>query len=128
MRLGAYPCVLKEGSKCARIYGKTKISERHRHRFEVNNEYRERLEQGGLVLAGLSPDDLLVEMIELPEHPFFVGCQFHPEFKSKPHSPHPLFAEFIARLEQALDAPTRRGTWQFEIDLDAWAARGGDWA
>jgi CTP synthase len=95
MRLGAYPCVLNEGSRCARIYGKTRISERHRHRFEVNNEYRETLETNGLVLSGLSPDGLLVEMVELPDHPHFVGCQFHPEFKSKPLAPHPLFAEFV---------------------------------
>jgi CTP synthase len=95
MRLGAYPCVLKEGSHCARIYGKTRISERHRHRFEVNNEYRDQLERAGLVLSGLSPDGLLVEMVELPDHPLFVGCQFHPEFKSKPHAPHPLFVEFV---------------------------------
>jgi CTP synthase len=95
MRLGAYPCVLKEGSRCARIYGKTRINERHRHRFEVNNEYRDQLEKAGLRLTGVSPDDLLVEMIELPDHPLFVGCQFHPEFKSKPHAPHPLFVELI---------------------------------
>jgi CTP synthase len=95
MRLGAYPCVLKEGSHCARIYGKTRISERHRHRFEVNNEYRAELEKKGLVLSGLSPDGLLVEMVELTDHPHFVGCQFHPEFKSRPHAPHPLFVEFV---------------------------------
>jgi CTP synthase len=95
MRLGAYPCVLADGSRNARIYGKTRISERHRHRFEVNNEYREQLETAGLKLSGLSPDGLLVEMVELPDHPLFVGCQFHPEFKSKPHAPHPLFVEFI---------------------------------
>jgi CTP synthase len=95
MRLGAYPCVLKEGSRCARIYGKTRISERHRHRFEVNNEYRAELEKKGLSLSGLSPDGLLVEMIELSDHPHFVGCQFHPEFKSRPHAPHPLFVELV---------------------------------
>jgi CTP synthase len=95
MRLGAYPCELKDGSRAARIYGKTHISERHRHRFEVNNEYRDQLQDAGLVLSGVSPDDLLVEMIELPDHPLFVGCQFHPEFKSKPHQPHPLFVEFV---------------------------------
>jgi CTP synthase len=100
MRLGAYPCVLKEGSLSHRIYGKSHISERHRHRFEVNNEYRERLEQAGLVLAGISPDELLVEMVELPGHPHFVGCQFHPEFKSKPHAPHPLFVSFVSAARE----------------------------
>ncbi len=95
MRLGAYPCVLKPDSLAAKIYGASRISERHRHRYEVNNEYREALEQGGLVLSGLSPDERLVEMIELPGHPHFIGCQFHPEFKSKPHKPHPLFTSFV---------------------------------
>ena len=95
MRLGAYPCTLQDGSLAARTYGKTRISERHRHRFEFNNEYRQQLETGGLVLSGLSPDGLLVEMVELSDHPYFVGCQFHPEFKSRPHSPHPLFVDFV---------------------------------
>jgi CTP synthase len=95
MRLGAYPCRLAAGSLAARIYGTDRISERHRHRFEVNNEYRDRLTEKGMVLSGVSPDNRLVEMVELPEHPYFVGCQFHPEFKSKPHSPHPLFVHFI---------------------------------
>ncbi|MDD9944257.1 MAG: CTP synthase [Myxococcales bacterium] len=95
MRLGAYPCELAEGSRASRIYGESSINERHRHRFEVNNDYRERLEKGGLALSGVSPDGLLVEMVELPNHPFFIGCQFHPEFKSRPHEPHPLFVEFI---------------------------------
>jgi len=95
MRLGAYPCVLKEGSMAAKIYGTREISERHRHRYEVNNAHREALEEEGLVLSGLSPDERLVEMVELSEHPYFVGCQFHPEFKSKPHKPHPLFTHFV---------------------------------
>jgi len=95
MRLGAYPCVLKDGSLAARVYGKSRISERHRHRFEVNNEYREKLESLGLSLSGVSPDGLLVEMVELPNHPYFIGCQFHPEFKSRPHTPHPLFTELV---------------------------------
>ncbi|MFI5305942.1 MAG: CTP synthase [Polyangiales bacterium] len=107
MRLGAYPCVLGENTRCARIYGKTRISERHRHRFEVNNEYREQLEKAGLVLSGLSPDGLLVEMVELPDHPLFVGCQFHPEFKSKPHAPHPLFVEFIRAAHEYVQARPR---------------------
>ncbi|MEM9192264.1 MAG: CTP synthase [Myxococcota bacterium] len=95
MRLGAYPCTLREGSLSAKIYGTHDISERHRHRYEVNNEYREQLEAAGLQLSGQSPDRTLVEMVELPEHPYFVGCQFHPEFKSRPHGPHPLFVHFV---------------------------------
>jgi CTP synthase len=112
MRLGAYPCELKEGSRCARIYGKTQISERHRHRFEVNNEYRDQLQKAGLVLAGTSPDDLLVEMIELPDHPLFVGCQFHPEFKSKPHQPHPLFTAFVQAAGEYAQARPRTARGQ----------------
>ncbi|NIP29039.1 MAG: CTP synthase [Candidatus Dadabacteria bacterium] len=95
MRLGAYPCILKPGSMVRKIYETEEISERHRHRFEVNNNYRDRLEKGGLVLSGLSPDNNLVEIIELKKHPWFIGCQFHPEFKSKPLKPHPLFSDFI---------------------------------
>ena len=95
MRLGAYPCVLKEGSLAAAAYGQDMISERHRHRYEFNNAYRERLEQAGLVIAGTSPDHNLVEIIELTGHPWFLGCQFHPEFRSKPMLPHPLFRDFI---------------------------------
>ncbi len=101
MRLGAFPCALTESTVAHRLYsGASDISERHRHRYEVNNAYRERLLERGLVFSGLSPDQQLVEMIELDSHPFFVGCQFHPEFKSKPFAPHPLFAGFIeaARL------------------------------
>jgi len=96
MRLGAYPCVLGENTLAAKLYGTTEIRERHRHRYEVSNEHRETLASHGLVLSGLSPDQKLVEMIELPNHPHFVGCQFHPEFKSKPHKPHPLFTGFVA--------------------------------
>jgi CTP synthase len=95
MRLGAYPCVLEKGSIAAEAYGTTSISERHRHRYEVANRFRESLAQNGLVLSGTSPDQRLVEMIELRDHPYFVGCQFHPEFKSRPHAPHPLFARFV---------------------------------
>jgi CTP synthase len=95
MRLGAYPCVLAPDSLAARVYGTTTISERHRHRFEFANEYREQLGKAGLIFCGVSPDKQLVEMIELPNHPYFIACQFHPEFKSKPHSPHPLFTNFI---------------------------------
>ena len=96
MRLGAYPCVLKPGTRAHAAYGSDQISERHRHRYEVNNTFRATLETHGMVLSGLSPDGNLVEMVELPEHPYFVGCQFHPEFKSRPMEPHPLFRQFIA--------------------------------
>ena len=101
MRLGAYPCVLIEGTRAAEAYGSLSISERHRHRWEVNNTYRDQLTAAGLVLSGLSPDRRLVEMIELPDHPYFVGCQFHPEFKSRPMAPHPLFERFIRATVEA---------------------------
>jgi CTP synthase len=104
MRLGAYPCRLADGSHSAQIYGQDNISERHRHRFEVNNAYREKLTAEGMVIAGTSPDDVLVEMIELPDHPWFVGCQFHPEFKSRPTQAHPLFASYIATCLEARTA------------------------
>jgi CTP synthase len=96
MRLGAYPCVLSEGTRARDLYQEDKISERHRHRYEVNNAYREPLVENGLVLAGLSPDEGLVEMVELPSHPWFVACQFHPEFQSTPLKAHPVFAGFVA--------------------------------
>jgi CTP synthase len=95
MRLGAYDADLAPGSRVADIYGKVRISERHRHRYEVNMAYRDRLEAAGLRFSGVSPDGLLPEIIELPNHPWFVGVQFHPELKSKPFEPHPLFASFI---------------------------------
>ena len=95
MRLGAYPCRLVEGSLAAKLYGKAEISERHRHRFEYNNDYKEKLESCGLKVGGTSPDGNLVEMVELPGHPFYIGCQFHPEFKSRPFAPHPLFVGLI---------------------------------
>jgi CTP synthase len=101
MRLGAYPCLLEKGSLAAEAYGVMSISERHRHRYEVSNKYRERMVAAGLVLAGTSPDQRLVEMVELRDHPYFVGCQFHPEFKSRPQAAHPLFARFVrAALER----------------------------
>jgi CTP synthase len=102
MRLGAYPCELKSGSKVASIYGLPAISERHRHRYEVNITYRDRLEAGGMVFCGMSPDKRLPEIVELAEHPWFVGVQFHPELKSKPFEPHPLFASFVrAAVDQS---------------------------
>jgi CTP synthase len=102
MRLGAYAARLRQGSKVAQIYGATEISERHRHRFEVNVHYRDRLEQAGLVFSGMSPDGLLPEIVEYADHPWFIGVQFHPELKSRPFEPHPLFASFIeAAVEQS---------------------------
>jgi CTP synthase len=95
MRLGAYACVLADGSLAAKVYGKKKISERHRHRYEFNNAYREQIEGHGMRLSGLSPDASLVEVVEIADHPWFIGCQFHPEFKSKPLDCHPLFRGFI---------------------------------
>ncbi len=95
MRLGAYPCVLKEASVAYRAYGKKEISERHRHRYEFNNDFKETLEEAGLMITGASPDGELVEIVEIDNHPWFLGCQFHPEFKSRPMNPHPLFASFI---------------------------------
>ena len=95
MRLGAFPCVLADGSRVRAIYGQEKISERHRHRYEVNTDYRARLEASGMKFTGMSPDGLLPEIVEIPEHPWFIGVQFHPELKSKPFEPHPLFTSFI---------------------------------
>ena len=96
MRLGAWDCVLEPGSLAEKAYGKTEISERHRHRYEFNREYEALLTGGGLRLTGTTPDSTYVEIVELPDHPFFLGCQFHPEFKSKPLEPHPLFRDFVA--------------------------------
>jgi CTP synthase len=95
MRLGAWPCVLQPGSRAFAAYGTKEISERHRHRYEFNPVYRERLEGAGLCLSGTSPDGRLVEVVELPWHPWFVACQFHPEFQSTPFRPHPLFVAFV---------------------------------
>jgi CTP synthase len=118
MRLGAYPCALGEGTLARSVYGRDMVSERHRHRYEVNNAYRDLLEERGLVLSGLSPDGKLVEMIEVADHPWFLGSQFHPELRSRPTRPHPLFREFVraalayrardigpASREAAADAP-----------------------
>ena len=100
MRLGSYPCHLKEGTLAAEIYGTLEINERHRHRYEFNNDYREELTEAGLVLSGLSPDGHLVEMIELPGHPWFVAGQFHPELKSRPNKAHPLFRGLIGAAKK----------------------------
>ena len=95
MRLGSYPCRLEEGSLALEAYNKKLIYERHRHRYEFNNAYMDILGKAGMVFSGVSPDKELIEIVELKDHPWFLGCQFHPEFKSKPMDPHPLFREFI---------------------------------
>ncbi len=100
MRLGAYPCVVKPDTRAAEAYGASDISERHRHRYEFNKAYAASFEEAGMVLSGLSPDGELVEMVELPGHPWFLGCQFHPEFKSSPMRPHPLFREFVTAAKR----------------------------
>jgi len=100
MRLGAYEAVLSPGSRVADIYGSTDIFERHRHRYEVNIGYREQMESAGLMLTGCSPDGILPEIVERADHPWFVGVQFHPELKSRPFAPHPLFASFIAAAKE----------------------------
>ena len=95
MRLGAYPCKLAPDTMAHAAYGQDEISERHRHRYEFNNAYKSRLQENGLVISGTSPQGDLVEIVELESHPWYLGCQFHPEFKSRPMDPHPLFREFI---------------------------------
>ena len=112
MRLGAYPCILDEDSLAFSIYGRREISERHRHRYEFNREYEKIICSYGMKFSGNSPDRNFVEIAELPEHPWFLGCQFHPEFKSKPLEPHPLFAGFIAaaynhKLERPVGEETK---------------------
>jgi CTP synthase len=96
MRLGAYPCRIKKGTLALRVYGKPLISERHRHRYEFNDRYKKALQKNGMVFSGIYLKDNLVEIVELPKHPYFVAVQFHPEFKSKPDKAHPLFREFIS--------------------------------
>ena len=100
MRLGTYPCVLKEGTKAYSLYGQKQINERHRHRFEYNNKYREEMERAGLICSGISPNGELVEIVELKEHPYFMAGQFHPEFKSRPNRPHPLFVGLIKAAKE----------------------------
>ena len=104
MRLGSYPCVIEEESLAHRLYGVLEIAERHRHRWEVNNAYRETLEKNGLVISGLSPDGDLVEIVEIPGHPFFIASQFHPELKSRPQRAHPLFKGFVAAAKERMKA------------------------
>jgi CTP synthase len=110
MRLGLYPCNLVPGTKAARAYGEPVVYERHRHRFEFNNAYRERLQEAGLILSGLSPDGRLVEIVELRDHPWFVASQFHPELKSRPTRPHPLFREFVAAVRANAHKPAEKAS------------------
>ena len=98
MRLGSYPCKLLKGSLAEKLYGSEIINERHRHRYEFNNEYKKILEDNGLVISGTSPDGLLAEIIEIPKNDYFIACQFHPEFKSRPQKPHPLFRGLIEAI------------------------------
>ena len=100
---GSYPCVLKKGSKAEALYGKEQIAERHRHRFEYNNKYKEQMEKAGLICTGTSPDGKLVEIVEIPTHPYFIAGQFHPEFKSRPNIPHPLFVGLIKAGKEKLE-------------------------
>jgi CTP synthase len=102
MRLGTYPCHLVEGTRAAAAYGQPVVYERHRHRFEFNNDFLYTLEKGGLIASGLSSDGKLVEIVELRDHPWMLATQFHPEFKSRPNRPHPLFLEFIRAAKQTL--------------------------
>ena len=109
MRLGSYPCRLEEGSLALEAYNKKLIYERHRHRYEFNNTYVDILGKAGLVFSGVSPDKGLIEIVELKNHPWFLGCQFHPEFRSKPMDPHPLFREFIkASLQRGKRSKVQR--------------------
>ncbi|MGH9544134.1 MAG: CTP synthase [Terriglobales bacterium] len=116
MRLGAWPCKIEPGTLAHKIYGKLEISERHRHRYEFNREYEETLTAGGLRISGSTPDGTYVEMVELPDHPHFIGCQFHPEFKSKPLEPHPLFKTFIgASYEHGLKRRSEKAASEVEM-------------
>jgi CTP synthase len=99
MRLGLYPCLLQEGSKARDAYQTDQVEERHRHRFELNNDYRAELESAGLICSGISPDNRLVEITEVQNHPFMLGTQFHPEFLSRPNRPHPLFDAFLRAVK-----------------------------
>jgi len=116
MRLGAYPCKLAPGSFAEQAYGADLISERHRHRYEFNREYESTLVAGGLRISGSTPDGTYVEMVEIPDHPYFIGCQFHPEFKSKPLEPHPLFKAFIgAAYVQGLQRRSEKAAAEVEL-------------
>ena len=105
MRLGLYPCKITDGTLAQKIYGSDLIYERHRHRYEFNNFYRNEIIEKGMVISGQSPNEKLVEMVEIPDHPWYIGVQFHPEFKSRPNRSHPLFASFI---KAALDKKSNK--------------------
>ena len=107
MRLGAWTCVVTRGSRAEKLYGERKVSERHRHRYEFNNAYRDKLERAGLRVSGTTPDGQLVEIVERPDHPFFLGVQFHPEFQSRPTRPHPLFLGFLRACTHATTSKRR---------------------
>jgi CTP synthase len=116
MRLGAWPCKIEPGTLGYKIYGQTEISERHRHRYEFNREYESTLTAAGLRISGSTPDGTYVEMVELPNHPHFIGCQFHPEFKSKPLEPHPLFRTFVgAAYEYRRKKESEKNTAEIEM-------------
>jgi len=117
MRLGAWDCVLKKGSHAEKLYGAHKISERHRHRYEFNNKYKAQLEKAGLIVSGTSPDGKLVEIIELADHPFFMGSQFHPEFKSRPLNPHPMFKGFLAAIVKEKNKTVRKDQLKVAIKV-----------
>jgi CTP synthase len=118
MRLGAWPCKLEPGTLAQRVYGQSEISERHRHRYEFNREYESILSGAGLRISGSTPDGTYVEVVEISDHPYFLGCQFHPEFKSKPLEPHPLFKAFVgASYERQLHGRTRRESAEMEMFL-----------
>jgi CTP synthase len=104
MRLGSYPCVIQKGSLAHKVYGSERITERHRHRYEVNINYQKKLEKSGMIFSGMSPDGNLPEIVELKDHPWFLAVQFHPEFKSRPFAPHPLFVGFV---DAALNTKTK---------------------
>jgi CTP synthase len=112
MRLGAYPCIVAKGTKAYRAYKKEFISERHRHRYEVNNKFRKKLADHGMVFSGISPDGNLVEIIELANHPWFVAGQFHPELKSRPVLPHPLFRDFVGAVKERVEARAKQNSAQ----------------
>ena len=114
MRLGAFECMVRPGTRAAEAYGTAGVWERHRHRYEFNSAFKERFEAGGMKVGGESPDGLLAEILEIPSHPWFVGCQFHPEFKSRPMNAHPLFRSFVAaavrsKMERPEGAKPRAG-------------------
>ena len=118
MRLGAWPCKIEPNTLAAKAYGSVEISERHRHRYEFNREYEETLTAAGLRITGSSPDGTYVEIVEIPGHPYFLGCQFHPEFKSKPLEPHPLFTAFIkASYQNRLKRQTEHEKEEVEMFL-----------